>query len=80
MLSGLCRWFLFGKGGDLLLELQDHGWHFQHFSLYLDPAAVAAFACWLEISNIKNIFKGVTLHLLARIIAWSPAPAEIRLI
>jgi hypothetical protein len=30
--------------------------------------------------NIKNIFKGITLHLLARIIAWSPAPAEIRLI
>jgi hypothetical protein len=29
--------------------------------------------------NIKNIFKGVTLHLLARIIAWSPAPAEINL-
>jgi hypothetical protein len=25
----------------------------------------------------KNIFKGVTLHLSARIIAWSPAPAEI---
>jgi hypothetical protein len=25
----------------------------------------------------KNIFKGVTLHLLARIIAWLPAPAEI---
>jgi hypothetical protein len=28
----------------------------------------------------KNIFKGITLHLLARIIAWSPAPVEIRLI
>jgi hypothetical protein len=27
--------------------------------------------------NNKNIFKGVTLHLSARIIAWSPAPAEI---
>jgi hypothetical protein len=27
--------------------------------------------------NNKNIFKGVTLHLLARIIAWLPAPAEI---
>jgi hypothetical protein len=25
-------------------------------------------------------FKGVTLHLLARIIAWLPAPAEIKLI
>jgi hypothetical protein len=25
----------------------------------------------------KNIFKGVTLHLSARIIAWLPAPAEI---
>jgi hypothetical protein len=25
-------------------------------------------------------FKGVTLHLLARIIAWSPAPAKIKLI
>jgi hypothetical protein len=28
----------------------------------------------------KNIFKGVTLHLLARIIACSPAPMEIKLI
>jgi hypothetical protein len=28
----------------------------------------------------KNIFKGVTLHLLARIIAWSPEPVEIKLI
>jgi hypothetical protein len=31
-------------------------------------------------NHIKNIFEGVTLHLLARIIGWSPAPAEIRLI
>jgi hypothetical protein len=28
-------------------------------------------------TNNKNIFKGVTLHLSARIIAWLPAPAEI---
>ncbi len=36
--------------------------------------------CWhinALYAHNKNIFKGVTLHLSARIIAWSPAPAEI---
>jgi Leucine-rich repeat (LRR) protein len=39
---------------------------------------------WLYETNLsgsiphnKHMFKGVTLHLSARIIAWSPAPAEI---
>jgi hypothetical protein len=32
------------------------------------------------VDSKQRHFKGVTLHLLARIIAWSPAPAEIRLI
>jgi hypothetical protein len=37
-----------------------------------------------ELDGSKNKqqrhFKGVTLHLLARTIAWLPAPAEIKLI
>jgi hypothetical protein len=33
-----------------------------------------------SILNTQRHFKGITLHLLARIIAWSLAPVEIKLI
>jgi hypothetical protein len=67
-----------------------------HFDLDVNPILMhlAGFSCsmhnWVVCWNLpcsktccwhnKNIFKGVTLHLLARIIAWSPVPAEIKLI
>jgi hypothetical protein len=35
---------------------------------------------YVGIHTQQKHFKGITLHLLARIIAWSPALAEIKLI
>jgi hypothetical protein len=55
---------------------------FARNSVWLEVMAsvLAGHSCLHDPNNKQRHFKGVTLNLLARKIAWSPVPAEIKLI